>query len=295
MEEYMNLTKNGRTAIGIIGLGVVRDAVRDFFEQQGYTLRVYDPERGLGSQRAINEAELVFVCVPAPFRPHAGFDDSALEEAVSLLDSSKVIVIKSTVLPGATEAYQIRYSQHCFLFNPDFSREAHARTDFVRPHRQIVGYTAQSRHLAEALLAMLPGAPFRSIMPSREAEMAKYMTSAFLALKVTFANEIFDLCTALDIDYERVRDAVAADPRIGPSHLDVLADGYRGYGGSNLPKDTKALLELSERLSVPLRLLRTADRVNASLLPPGDDAAAFRVLPFPPDGAGEEAVEEQAA
>jgi UDPglucose 6-dehydrogenase len=289
----MALTKNGRTVIGIVGLSGTGDAVRDHFERNGHSLRVYDAERGIGSQRLVNEADVVFVCVPAPFQPNTGFDDRLLEEAVSLLDGSKVIVIKSTVLPGTTEAYQIRYSQHCFLFNPDFCRDAHARTDFSCPDRQIVGYTAQSRHLAEALLAMLPSAPFRSIMPSREAEMAKYMTNAFLALKVTYANEIYDLCTALDIDYDLVREAVAADPRIGPSHLDVLADGYRGYGGVSLPRDTKALLELSERLNVPQRLLRTADRVNASLLPPSDDAA-LRVVPFVP-APDDDPIEEQAA
>ena len=290
----MSLTKNGQTIIGIVGLGAVGDAERDFFEQHGHSLRISDPERGLGSHRSLNEAELIFICVPAPYRPQHGFDDSAIEEAISRLDGSKVIVIKSTVLPGTTEAYQIRYSQHCFLFNPEFLREAHARGDFARPDRQIVGYTAQSRHLAEALLAMLPASAFRSIMPSREAEMAKYMTNSFLALKVSFANEIYDLCAALDIDYELVREAVAADPRVGRSHLDVLADGYRGYAGSNLPKDTKALLELSERLSVPLRLLRTADRVNASLLPPGEDAAPLHVLPFSPAG-DDDPAEEQAA
>ncbi len=289
----MALTKNGRTVIGIVGLSGTGDAVRDHFERNGHSLRVYDAERDIGSQRLVNEADVVFVCVPAPFQPNTGFDDRLLEEAVSLLDGSKVIVIKSTVLPGTTEAYQIRYSQHCFLFNPDFCRDAHARTDFSCPDRQIVGYTAQSRHLAEALLAMLPSAPFRSIMPSREAEMAKYMTNAFLALKVTYANEIYDLCTALDIDYDLVREAVAADPRIGASHLDVLADGYRGYGGVSLPRDTKALLELSERLNVPQRLLRTADRVNASLLPPSDDAA-LRVVPFVP-APDDDPIEEQAA
>ena len=291
----MSLTKNGHTVIGIVGLSAAGDALRAFFEGRGHSLRIYDPERGLGSPRSLNEAELVFVCVPAPYRPHTGFDDSALEQAISLLDGSKVVVIASTVLPGTTEAYQIRYSQHCFLFNPQFLREAHARTDFVAPGRQIVGYTAQSRHLAEALLAMLPAAPFHSMMPSREAELAKYMTNSFLALKVTFANEFYDLCAALDIDYDLVREAVAADPRIGASHLDVLADGYRGYAGSHLPKDTKALLELSERLSVPLRLLRTADRVNASLLPPGEENSVPHLLPLSPDGVSDEAVEEQAA
>jgi UDPglucose 6-dehydrogenase len=289
----MALTKNGRTIIGIVGLGGTGEAVRDHFERNGHSLRVLDAERGIGDPHSINEADVVFVCVAARFQPNAGFDDRALEEAVSILDGSKVVVFKSTVLPGTTEAYQIRYSQHCFLFNPDFTRDSHVRTDFSCPDRQIVGYTAQSRHLAEALLAMLPAAPFRSIMPSREAEMAKYMTNAFLALKVTYANEIFDLCTALDIDFDLVREVVAADPRIGPSHLDVVADGYRGYAGASLPRDTKALLELSERFNVPLRLLRTADRVNASLLPPAGEAPLHLVpLTTPPD---DEPLEEQAA
>jgi UDPglucose 6-dehydrogenase len=295
MEGLVALTKNGHTVVGIIGLGATGDAVRDHFERHGYSVRTYDRERTLGNPDAINEADLVFVCVPTPFQQHTGFDDRALEDAISLLDGSKIIVIKSTVPPGTTEAYQIRYSQHVLLFNPDFSREAHARADFAQPDRQIVGYTAQSRHLAEALLAVLPGAAFSSIMPSREAEMAKYMTNSFLALKVTFANEMYDLCAALDIDYDLVREAVAADLRIGASHFDVLADGYRGYGGNSLPRDTKALLELSERLSVPLRLLRTADRVNASLLPPSGEETTLRVVPFSPTDNDDSPIEEQAA
>jgi UDPglucose 6-dehydrogenase len=265
--------------IGIMGLGVVGDAVQQYFERQGRNIRVYDPNRGLGTPASINEADIVFICVPTPFMPEKGFDDSALENAVSLLSGSKIVVIKSTVLPGTTEAYQCRYSQHCFLFNPEFLRESYARTDFIRPDRQIVGYTAQSRHLAESVMGMLPAAPYMRSMGSREAELSKYMANAFLALKVTFANEIYDLASALDADYELIREAVAADLRIGASHLDVLEGGYRGYGGKCLPKDTKALLELGDRLGVPMRLLRTADRINASLLPPGDDAAPLHIVP----------------
>jgi UDPglucose 6-dehydrogenase len=227
---------------------------------------VFDPPLGLGDEQSINEADTVFICVPTPYRDVVGFDDAALHAAIETLSEGKTVVIKSTVLPGTTEALQARYSQHCFLFNPEFLREGHARTDFLRPDRQIVGYTAQSRHLAEKLLAMLPSAPYRSIMVAREAEMAKYMTNTFLALKVTFANEMYDLAETLEIDYKVVRDAVAADPRIGGSHFDVFADGMRGYGGKCIPKDTKALLDLSERLGSPLRLLRTADRVNSALV-----------------------------
>ncbi len=280
----MPLRDEDQTIIGIMGLGVVGDGVRDYFERRATPLRVYDPYRGLGSVESINEADIVYICVPTPYLPNVGFDDSALENAISLLDGSKIVVIKSTVLPGTTEAYQARYSQHCFLFNPEFLREAYARTDFLRPDRQIVGYTAQSRHMAESVMATLPAAPYMQIMGAREAEMAKYMTNSFLAVKVTFANELFDLATAMDIDYEVVREAVAADARIGQSHLDVSDGGYRGYGGKYLPKDTKALLDLSERMQVPLRLLRTADRVNESLLPPSDEPPALRSLPIETNG-----------
>ncbi|MEX2159779.1 MAG: hypothetical protein WEB04_10295 [Dehalococcoidia bacterium] len=265
--------------VGIMGMGVVGDAVQHFFERQGRNLRVYDPDRGLGTTDSINEADIVFLCVPTPFMPEKGFDDSALENAVSLLSGPKIVVITSTVLPGTTEAYQCRYSQHCFLFNPEFLRESYARTDFMRPDRQILGYTAQSRHLVESIMNMLPAAPYTRSMGSREAELSTYMTNAFLALKVTFANEIYDLASAIDADYDLVREAVAADLRIGSSHLDVLEGGYRGYGGKRLPKDTKALLELGDRIGVPMRLLRTADRINASLLPPGDDAAPLYIVP----------------
>jgi UDPglucose 6-dehydrogenase len=262
--------------VGVIGVGVVGDALLLHLTQSGHSPRVYDPGRGLGSVEEINEAQTVFVCVPTPFDPQIGFDDGALEDAVSRLDGSKIVIIKSTVLPGTTEAYQARYAQHCFLFNPEFLREASAREDFLHSDRQIIGYTAQSRHLSELVLSLLPKAAYTRILPAREAEMAKYMANAFLALKVTFANEIYDLCTALDIEYEAVREAVAADARIGPSHLAVMDGGYRGYGGKCLPKDVKALLQLADRIGVPLRLMATADRVNASLLPPGEEPRPIR-------------------
>lgn len=276
----MSLSKNGKSIVGVMGLGMVGGAVYRYFESRGYAMRGFDPYRDIGSEASINEADVIFICVPTPYRAGVGFDAGALEDAVSRLRGSKVIVIKSTVLPGTTEAYQHRYSQHCFLFNPEFLREATAYDDLLHPDRQIVGYTAQSRHLAESLLAILPPAPYQRLVVAREAELAKYMTNCFLALKVIFANEMYDLATALDINYSTVADAVAADPRIGGSHLDVFAGGYRGYGGKCLPKDTKALIDLGDRLGVPLRLLRTADRVNTSLLPPTDEPMVQRPLPI---------------
>ncbi|MCH7766101.1 MAG: methyltransferase domain-containing protein, partial [Acidobacteria bacterium] len=122
-------------------------------------------------------ADLIFICVPTPYQAGTGFDASALEDAFGRIDGSKVIVIKSTVLPGTTESFQVRYPQHRFLFNPEFLRQDYARAEFLKPDRQIVGYCAESRHLAESVLSLLPDAPYRRVMLAKEAELTKYMAN----------------------------------------------------------------------------------------------------------------------
>jgi len=252
--------------IGIIGVGVVGGALRAFLEKDGLRPLLYDPGLGLGSLADVDSADLVFACVPTPYRAGTGFDADALYETVAGLSGSKTIVIKSTVLPGTTDGLQDQYPQHRLLFNPEFLRESSAVEDFLRPDRQIVGFARQwHRPAAEAVLRLLPRAPYEAVVPSRSAELIKYATNSFLALKVIFGNELFDLSRALGIEYEDVRDGLAADLRVGPSHLDVHDAGYRGYGGKCLPKDTMALLDLARELEAPLRLLEAAHEVNLSL------------------------------
>ena len=252
--------------IGIIGVGVVGGALRAFLEKDGLRPLLYDPGLGLGSLADVDSADLVFACVPTPYRAGTGFDADALYETVAGLSGSKTIVIKSTVLPGTTDGLQDQYPQHRLLFNPEFLRESSAVEDFLQPDRQIVGFARQwHRPAAEAVLRLLPRAPYEAVVPSRSAELIKYATNSFLALKVIFGNELFDLSRALGIEYEDVRDGLAADLRVGPSHLDVHDAGYRGYGGKCLPKDTMALLDLARELEAPLRLLEAAHEVNLSL------------------------------
>lgn len=265
---------NGHPAMGIMGLGVVGSAARVYFESQGHRPRLYDPYLGLGSVEEVNEAQVVFICVPTPYHERGGFDPSAVQAAMDLLAPKKTVVIKSTVLPGTTEALQRRHPEHRVLFNPEFLREATAQQDFARPDRQVVGYTEASRPVAEEVLSLLPRAPFMRIVTAAEAEMAKYVANSFLAVKVSFANEIYDLCTTLGIDYDAVRPLVAADARIGPSHLDVFHDGYRGYGGKCLPKDTRSLMDLARVAGVDLRVLRSAHEVNQELSPAAQKVAA---------------------
>jgi UDPglucose 6-dehydrogenase len=262
------LNQERRPRIGVIGAGVVGGAVIDYFVANGYETTVYDPFKGLGSSEELDAAETIFICVPTPYRQDSGFDLSAVVESVALLGGSKTVVVKSTVIPGTTASLQERFPHHTLLFNPEFLRENSAALDFITPDRQIVGYCEGGRAAAEALLGLLPRAPYEAVMPASAAELTKYATNSFLAVKVIFGNQIYDLCSALGVDYEDVRDGLAADLRIGPSHLNVHGDGYRGYGGKCLPKDTLSLLDLAESLGVDLSVLSAASSANAALRHP---------------------------
>jgi UDPglucose 6-dehydrogenase len=251
-----------------MGVGVVGGAVRNFLELTGVETRLFDPGKGLGSLREVNEADLVYVCVPTPYVAGVGFDDSAVGDAIGRLRDGKVVVIKSTVLPGTTEKFQRLFPDQTLLFNPEFLRENSANEDFLKPDRQIVGYCGIDSDLATAVLETLPRAPYEAVVPAAVAEMTKYATNSFLALKVIFGNELFDLCQALDVDYELVKQGFSVDKRIGDSHFNVLDSGYRGYGGKCLPKDTMSLLDLADDAGVEMRLLQAAHDVNLRLHAP---------------------------
>lgn len=264
-----------RPVIGIMGLGMVGGAMHASFlrkgRRPGVDLFGYDPAKGSGDLDALNRAEIVFICVPTPFREEGGpegygFDLSFVREAVSSLDGGKIVVLKSTVLPGTTELLQEEFPEHRLLFNPEFLTESSAEQDMNYPDRQLVGYTERSYTVAGDVLQLLPMAPFERIMRAREAEMVKYFGNTWFSTKVVFANQMYDLCQALGIDYETVKESASADKRIGRSHLDVMHKGYRGYGGKCLPKDTRALIQKGEECGVEMRLLKRVEEINNELV-----------------------------
>lgn len=254
-----------------MGLGMVGGAVFRHFEKMGFvpgeTLVGYDPMKdGFKDPAALQKTEAVFVAVPTPYLDgEIGFDLSYVRDAISMLEGSKVVVIKSTVLPGATEELQKEFAQHKILFNPEFLTEVSADQDMAFPDRQLVGFTEQSFTVATDVLHLLPLAPFERLMPAREAEMVKYYGNTWFSTKVIFANQMYDLCQAASVDYDSVKEAAAADKRIGRTHLDIFHKGYRGYGGKCLPKDTRALIQLGDRLGVEMALLKRVEELNNRL------------------------------
>lgn len=263
--------------IGIIGAGVVGGAVKNFFKNA----RVHDKYKPSDHIAEVAKQRFIFICVPTPFR--GGLDlsivDEAVENAVSHLadPARQLIVIKSTALPGTTQAYQDKYRGANFAFNPEFLRDKTANEDFINNDRQIVGYTSKTKDspLVQELLSVLPQAAYAKIMPAVDAELIKYAGNTFLALQVIFANQIYDICRAAEVDYESVKEAMVSDQRVGPTHWDIfhtesslpstLAQAYRGYGGKCFPKDINSLVVAGRGLGLDMSLFETAREVNLEL------------------------------
>lgn len=274
---------HAKTPVGIIGIGMVGTPLKRYFEEyrgyaRGRDLFLYDtaPAKGYGDD--IDRADVIFISVPTPRTPEGSAGLSAVEDAFAKIASGKIAVLKSTVPPGTTEYLQKKYPLLKVLFNPEFLTEKRAWEDFVKPDRQIVGFTEQSIDAAHLVLSLLPKAPFMSPwgvntyrpvkITATEAEIIKYGGNVYFARKVNFANVLADLAAAHAADYANVRLAMAADFRIGDSHLDVAHGGYRGFGGYCFPKDTDALIaHLKEKgLTEAVALLQSDRKFNANLL-----------------------------
>jgi nucleotide sugar dehydrogenase len=238
--------------IGFIGQGWIGKNYADDFEERGFNVIRYSLEEPyVKNKEAIKDCRIVFIAVPTPTRPE-GFDDSFVIKALENLAAGSTAVIKSTILPGTTEKLQGLFPDLYVTHSPEFLVEKTARYDAANPTRNIIGLPVQTEEYqkrAQEVLAVLPAAPFQLVCRAKEAELIKYGANAFLYLKVVYANILYDLAKGLDCDYDKVREMVAADPRIGPSHLAVADDGGRGAGGHCFIKDFEAFIGLYKSCS----------------------------------------------
>ncbi|MFZ5824948.1 MAG: UDP-glucose dehydrogenase family protein [Bacillota bacterium] len=214
---------------------------------------------------AVHDARMLFTCVGTPPLPSGAPDLSALWGLLKDLRSLRfpgeppIVVMKSTVPPGTNRrAQRMLGRRFAVVSNPEFLREGTAITDFFRPDRIVIGGSSQQAVQAVADLYQTIKAPV--VMTGwEEAETVKYATNAFLALKISFANEIAALAEAMGADGLAVLRGLGLDQRVGPR---FLAPGP-GFGGSCLPKDLSALRWKARRLGIRLDLLQAALRANA--------------------------------
>lgn len=220
---------------------------------------------------AVAAADLVFLAVGTPMRRGDGYADlsyiyDAVAELTPHLDGFTVITTKSTVPVGTSREIERRIralredADVAVCSNPEFLREGSAIQDFTHPDRVLVGCDdPRAKAVMERLYKplMLRNAPL--IFVGREsAELAKYAANAFLAMKISFINEVADLCEKVGADVQQVATAIGSDGRIGNKFLHPGP----GYGGSCFPKDVSALIRTAREAKAPLSLIEQVEKVN---------------------------------
>jgi UDPglucose 6-dehydrogenase len=221
--------------------------------------------------KVVAGADAVFIAVGTPSRRGDGYADlsfvhAAAEEIAPLLDGFTVVVMKSTVPVGTGDEIETILkrarpdAQFAVVSNPEFLREGAAIEDFKRPDRVIVGLEDERARpvMAELYRPLNLNETPMLYTDRRSSELAKYASNAFLAMKITFINEIADLCEAVGADVQQVARGIGLDKRIGAKFLHAGP----GYGGSCFPKDTLALVRTAHDARAPLSLVETTVRVN---------------------------------
>jgi UDPglucose 6-dehydrogenase len=213
----------------------------------------------------LTDREVVFVCVPTPSGADGAADLSAVDAVVhrlaSVLRPGAVVALKSTVPVGTTRrtAERLRGNGIGVVSTPEFLREGHAVDDFRRPDRVVVG--ADGEHEADLVgrAFRAPSAPLLRMSPE-SAELAKYASNGFLAVKLSYANSLAHLCAHVGADVIDVTRCMGADERIGPAFLKPGP----GWGGSCLPKDTAALMHTARERGVALAEVEACRATNAA-------------------------------
>lgn len=258
--------------IGWIGQGWIGKNYADVFEKRGLTvIRYAQEEPYIHNCELIKDCDIVFIAVPTPTTT-CGFSASIVNEVLSLVGSGKTAVIKSTILPGTTEEMQAAHPDIFVMHSPEFLTEATAAYDAEHPDRNIVGIPVDNeeyRQRAEAVISILPPAPYARICSAKEAELSKYGGNCWFYTKVIFVNMLYDLASSLGCDYEAVKEIMRADPRVGPTHLDPIHKTGRGAGGHCFIKDYAAFRELYEKMlddQLGSAVLRANEAKNIELL-----------------------------
>ena len=244
--------------IGIIGLGVVGSAIQHGFEKLGHKVLTHDI-RFNTSIEDIKDTEVVFVCVPTPSLDSGKCDTNVVEDVIgglNKIDYCGVIVIKSTVEPGTTEKLQKKYGDRKIAFVPEFLRERCAISDFTENHDLCVIGTDDDD--AFKIIKKAHGKyPDKVVQLSvTESEFVKYFNNIYNATLITFANNFYEVCEKMNVDYTKVKDAVVSRKHIVDIYLDCN-ENIRGFGGVCLPKDTRALKRLSEELGINGKFFET--------------------------------------
>jgi len=265
--------------IGIIGQGFVGSALREGLKKT-FIIETYDKFVKENStceslEELCKKTFLLFLCLPTPMKKDGSCDLSIVENTIKeineLADGDHIITIKSTIPPGSTRKFNEKYKNVRVVFSPEFLTEANSLDDFKNQNRILVGGPRPASSIIKNLFRIaFPKIPIIKT-GSNTAEMVKYFTNCLLATKVSFANEMKQICDESDIDYDKVVEYATYDQRLGKTHLSAPGpDGRLGYGGSCFPKDINALISFARNKNVEPLVLEAVWKKNLEVRPEKD-------------------------
>jgi UDPglucose 6-dehydrogenase len=264
-----------KETIGIIGQGFVGSAVREGMKNH-FDVRCFDRDVNKFSNTSsiwdvVDNTNLLFLCVPTPMKSTGECDLSIVKSALveidhcvnSLEKKEYIVVIKSTIPPGTTDKLNQEFKNVSIVFNPEFLTEANSLNDYLEQNRIIIGGDRPASSRVKIVFSKaFPRTPIIKTS-STIAETIKYVTNTFLAMKVSYANEVYEICQALNIDYDKVIEYAKYDDRLGNSHWSVPGpDGDFGFGGHCFPKDLAAFEFISKKMGIDTVILSAAIEKN---------------------------------
>lgn len=240
--------------ITVAGYGFVGKAYSILLESV-HDVIVYDPPKNMTD---FGSPEAVLICVATPQGDDGTCYMGHVFEVMDLINDGVPVLIKSTIsLEGWKELLK-RYPKHKISFSPEFLRQKSAVLDVLTSNDMLIG--GESQGFWQSIFVSAKESLSVIHFTPEELILAKYFRNSFLATKVSFFNQINDLCEKADLDYENVRQAIAFDERIGESHTYVSEE--KGFGGHCFPKDTSAILETAKNLGYSLSVLQEAVEYN---------------------------------
>jgi len=256
--------------IGIIGLGFVGGAIKaSFWDDSQLVLVDKDRTRGRDPFQDLSQCDGVFICVPTPQDDDGTCHTDILEDILAKLKLIKfegVIISKCTAPPDTYTRLNDEFPN--LVHAPEFLTAANAVKDYASGTFAIIGGRVKAyRDLAEKIIRdTQPELQAVAHCSIAEASLAKYTINTFMATKVIFMNEMYNLANASNCDFDKIANMVKLDPRFGKSHMQVPGpDGSFGFGGACFPKDTSALLKYAEGLDIQMNVLDAAVKKNTLL------------------------------
>lgn len=272
--------------ISILGYGFVGSACGFLCEKNGIKYNVYDVQHKDGDFNFFdNVSELVshsensfdinsyIICVPTPSDSQGNCDVSIVQKVLTNLDAEitqeSYILIKSTLKPGTCSEFYRMFPRLNIVFFPEFLKEASYKEDIYNAEFALLGIAkkfdmGKYKNVLKIIRLLYKHNPQIDILMKtfEECEIFKYTLNTFFATKITFFNEIYDLCESMNVDYQKLKQMFPLDARIGNYGIHVPGNDGRGYRKSCLPKEVSSMIKFQEQLGLSSELMRCVDKRN---------------------------------